>query len=140
MQRLAIKNVSFIAQNFCEYEAKTACDLVWVDAPCSGSGVIRKHPEIKYRLDEQQIVSLCKKQLDLLEHAIKLTKKGGHIFYSTCSILAMENDAIIKRVLDKGLVSLGSQQENPFSTATETGRLYPIGVAHGGFLSKLIKL
>lgn len=140
MHRLAIDNAVFSAIDFCKFQPKQHCDLIWVDAPCSGTGVIRKHPEIKYRLSESQIIDLCKTQLNLLLHAIKLTKKGGVIFYSTCSLLAAENDHIVDTVLSKGLVSLASQKENAFSTRTKTGRIYPIGQTHGGFLSILTRL
>ncbi len=73
-------------------------DRVICDAPCSGLGVIRRRPEIRYRdLDE----TLPDLQLAILEEAAKLVKPGGVLQYSTCSLCPAENQEVVKRFQEK---------------------------------------
>lgn len=75
--------------------------LVLLDVPCSGSGILAKAPDIRYKLKEDYIKSLNDIQSYLLEKAIKLTKPDGRIIYSTCSILKEENFQIINKFKDQ---------------------------------------
>jgi len=68
-------------------------DRVLVDAPCSGSGVWRRHPELRSRLDEPQ--DLAHTQRQILDRARRLVGEGGRLVYGTCSVLREENDAVI---------------------------------------------
>jgi len=67
-------------------------DVVLLDAPCSGFGTIRKHPEIKYSRQMQDVLDLAKKQKEMLEVSAKYVKPGGRLVYSTCTIAQEEND------------------------------------------------
>jgi len=69
-----------------------ALDLVFVDAPCSGSGTWRRHPDIKWRLSPQQLERRMAEQDGVLDQAAGLVKSGGRIVYVTCSLLAEENE------------------------------------------------
>jgi len=69
-------------------------DRVLVDAPCSGSGTLRRNPDLKWRHSPQAIVELTQKQLGILRAASHLVKPGGRLVYATCSILRAENEAI----------------------------------------------
>ena len=71
-------------------------DRVLVDAPCSGLGVIRRKPEIKYKKTIQDIENLTVIQKELLEVASQLVKKDGLLVYSTCTIDKSENEEIVK--------------------------------------------
>nr|CRH07915.1 Putative nucleolar protein, Sun (Fmu) family protein or tRNA/rRNA cytosine-C5-methylase [Candidatus Magnetococcus massalia] len=74
-------------------------DAVLVDAPCSGLGTLRRHPEIKWRLAEAAIPSLNQQQQSLLNAAAKLVRPGGRLVYATCSLLAAENSQVIEAFL-----------------------------------------
>ena len=67
-------------------------DLVFVDAPCTGSGVWRRHPDAKWRLTSDQLDRRIAEQKQVLAEARRLTKPGGRIVYVTCSLLAEENE------------------------------------------------
>lgn len=74
-------------------------DRILLDAPCSGSGVIRRHPDIKWLRQPEQIDTLARGQLDLLSALWPLLKPGGVLLYATCSLLPEENEHIIGRFL-----------------------------------------
>lgn len=77
-----------------------ACDLVIVDAPCSGTGAWRRNPDHKWRLTQSELSRLERVQAGLLEQATGLCARGGRIVYMTCSILVRENVAQIERFLE----------------------------------------
>ncbi|SHJ95164.1 16S rRNA (cytosine(967)-C(5))-methyltransferase RsmB [Paramaledivibacter caminithermalis] len=76
-------------------------DRVIVDAPCSGFGIIRRKPEIRYFKDVKDIVELSKLQIKILDTSSNYVKKGGVLVYSTCTIMEEENKNIIKEFLRK---------------------------------------
>ncbi len=69
-------------------------DIVFVDAPCSGSGTWRRHPEAAWRLTPQMVDRLSALQLAILTRAARLVKPGGRLLYATCSVLDQENGAV----------------------------------------------
>jgi 16S rRNA (cytosine967-C5)-methyltransferase len=69
-------------------------DLVFVDAPCSGSGTWRRHPEAAWRLTPETVTRLAALQNVILANAAKLVKPGGRLVYATCSMLDEENGAV----------------------------------------------
>ena len=75
------------------------CDIVWIDAPCSGSGVIRRNPDIIYRLQNTDFGLITKKQQELLNTYQSYLKPGGRLIYSTCSVLSNENSEVINKFL-----------------------------------------
>ena len=66
-------------------------DRILLDAPCSGTGVIRRHPDIRWLRRERDIAALAATQAKMLDHAADLLKSGGTLVYTTCSILEEEN-------------------------------------------------
>jgi len=74
-------------------------DRILLDAPCSGSGVIRRHPDIKLLRRDSDINNLAEQQLKLLLALWPLLKEGGKLLYATCSILPQENEDIIHSFL-----------------------------------------
>ena len=76
-------------------------DRVLVDAPCSGTGTLRRNPDLKWRIEEAQLPRLQQTQLALLLGAARLVKPGGRLIYSTCSILAQENQDLVRRFVDQ---------------------------------------
>ncbi|UUX94950.1 RsmB/NOP family class I SAM-dependent RNA methyltransferase [Aquabacterium sp. J223] len=69
-------------------------DRVLVDAPCTGLGTLRRNPDLKWRQSPQALAELTQKQAAILASAARLLKSGGRLVYSTCSLLAPENEAI----------------------------------------------
>ena len=69
-------------------------DLVFVDAPCSGSGTWRRHPEGTWRVTAETVQRLARQQGAILARASALVKPGGRLAYATCSVLAAENEAV----------------------------------------------
>lgn len=82
-----------------EYEEESF-DRILVDAPCSGLGVIRRKPDIKYTKKEEDFASLQTIQLRLLDEAAKLIKPNGLIVYSTCTIDETENSGTVQAFLE----------------------------------------
>lgn len=74
-------------------------DIVIIDAPCSGSGVWRRNPEAKWRLDENRLAGYVSAQQELLDAAARFVRPGGRIIYMTCSLIAAENRDQIERLL-----------------------------------------
>jgi 16S rRNA (cytosine967-C5)-methyltransferase len=72
-------------------------DLVWVDAPCSGSGVIRRHPDIRWIRREDELKALTKVQEELLKSGLAKVRSGGLLVYSVCSVFKQEGLGTIER-------------------------------------------
>ncbi len=76
------------------------CDLVLIDAPCTGVGTWRRHPDAKWRLAPGALELRLKEQAALLVQAARFVKPGGRIAYVTCSLLIDENEAQVAAFLD----------------------------------------
>jgi 16S rRNA (cytosine967-C5)-methyltransferase len=74
-------------------------DRVLVDAPCTGTGTLRRNPDLKWRHDEAALAELTAKQASILEAAAKLVKPTGRLVYATCSLLPEENERIVEAFL-----------------------------------------
>jgi 16S rRNA (cytosine967-C5)-methyltransferase len=74
-------------------------DRILVDAPCSSTGVIRRHPDIKHLRRETDIPALAANQLRILQACFGMLRPGGRLVYSTCSLLPAENEAVVAEFL-----------------------------------------
>jgi 16S rRNA (cytosine967-C5)-methyltransferase len=72
-------------------------DRVLVDAPCSGTGTLRRNPDLKWRHGAEAIAQMAAKQERILAAAARLVKPGGRLVYATCSVLREENEAVVER-------------------------------------------
>ena len=75
------------------------CDLVLIDAPCTGTGAWRRNPDAKWRMRPGALEQRVKEQADVLDRAVPLLKPGGRIAYITCSVLDEENGAQVRGFL-----------------------------------------
>lgn len=75
-------------------------DVVIADVPCSGYGIIRKKPDIRYK-DIQQMAALPELQLAILENQASYVKPGGMLLYSTCTLVYQENEGVVRAFLEK---------------------------------------
>ena len=73
-------------------DLKGRCDLVLIDAPCTGSGAWRRNPDAKWRIRPGALEQRIKDQDETLESALSFVKRGGRIVYVTCSVLRAENE------------------------------------------------
>lgn len=76
-------------------------ELVVADVPCSGSGAWRRQPEAKWQLTRDALDGLCETQAAILDQAAALCLPGGRLAYATCSLLEAENDAQVRRFLER---------------------------------------
>jgi 16S rRNA (cytosine967-C5)-methyltransferase len=109
-------------------------DRILLDAPCSASGVIRRHPDIKLLRQDTDIDNLSKIQTELLEKVWKTLRKGSMLIYATCSVLPQENDQVVAQFLatnnDASLVKI----EADWGIATDFGRqIFPSAKGGDGF-------
>ncbi|MDT4895811.1 MAG: rRNA (cytosine967-C5)-methyltransferase [Acidobacteriota bacterium] len=74
-------------------------DRVLVDAPCTGTGTLRRNPEIRWRITAQDILELSARQIRLLAHAARMVRHGGRLVYSTCSVEREENEDVVASFL-----------------------------------------
>ncbi|GAA0701385.1 16S rRNA (cytosine(967)-C(5))-methyltransferase RsmB [Marinobacterium maritimum] len=112
----------------------TAFDRILVDAPCSGTGVIRRHPDIKWLRRGDEIAALAQVQLNILTNLWQMLKPGGRLVYATCSIFSQENERIIERFLRQHDDARHQPIEAEWGEARPFGRqLFPQVKGHDGF-------
>jgi len=70
-------------------------DVVFVDAPCSGIGALRRNPEARWRLREEDLATFAARQREILDGAYSLCAPGGRIVYATCTLLRIENQDVV---------------------------------------------
>lgn len=101
IQRLGVANIQVQQADGLNFQPDEAVgfDKVLVDAPCSGSGTLRRHPEILLQLKRLDVPAYNALQLGLLKKGFECLRPGGALVYSTCSILAAENTALLQRFL-----------------------------------------
>lgn len=123
-------------------------DKVLVDAPCSGYGIIRKKPDIKWKKEESTNNDLKKLQLKILSNASKYVKLGGNIVYSTCTIEKEENEEIVMKFLNqhKEFELIDISEMLPKALLKESAKkgyvqLYPnIDNIDGFFIAKMVRI
>ena len=95
-KRMHRENINVVCRDSSVYDGAYAekFDAVLVDAPCTGYGVVSENPDIKFFRKEEDIAALAKAQRAILAACAGYVKKGGHLYYSTCSVFEEENDAV----------------------------------------------
>ncbi|MBR4411448.1 MAG: 16S rRNA (cytosine(967)-C(5))-methyltransferase RsmB, partial [Firmicutes bacterium] len=101
--RLGIKNVETRPWDATRVDSSMVgkADRVLVDAPCSGLGVVRRKPEIKYKAKSDEMDLLPRKQLAILSASAQYVKVGGTLVYSTCTVNPYENERVVEDFLKK---------------------------------------
>jgi len=102
-------------------------DRVLVDAPCSGTGTLRRNPEIRWRISDGDIRDLSNRQARLLGNASLAVKPGGRLVYSTCSLEPEENEAVICAFLSEHprFQQVRMNVDSSLITATGAVRTWP---------------
>ena len=118
-------------------EWQNAFDHVLLDAPCSGTGIIRKKPEIRYNRKPEDIQSLSTLQLELLERAKAYVKNHGQLIYSTCTMEYEENEGVLEHFLSRNpefsLVDAKARIPESLRGDGQTIRIFPSGNGLDGF-------
>ena len=90
-------------------------DRILVDVPCSGTGTLARHPEIRWRLNAEDLLDLHDRQVRLLRNALPALAPGGRLVYSTCSLEPEENELVVAGAL--------TLLENKFHAVTDRNTL-----------------
>ena len=108
-------------------------DLVAIDAPCTGTGTFRRHPDGKWRVQPDDLVSLVRLQRDILDAASEVVKVGGFLVYSTCSLEPEENQEQVSAFLDThpNFLRRPPAQWHDDSLIDEIGNLVVLPHVHG---------
>jgi 16S rRNA (cytosine967-C5)-methyltransferase len=148
MQRLGL-NVDVIASDIFEFEPEEKFDFILLDAPCSSTGTIRRHPEILHMRVPSDIKAMTVIQKKMLDHAVTLLNKGGILIYSVCSMEQPEGPDQIAALLDrntsvsrKDIVTeemIGLEQAILPTGDVQTLPHHYDGGMDGFFISRLIK-
>ncbi|MDO4940239.1 MAG: hypothetical protein Q4E33_00935 [Erysipelotrichaceae bacterium] len=142
LERLGLDNVVITSKDTKElsYQLENYADLVILDAPCSGEGMIRKYPEILYDYSINNINNLASIQKELLEDAYRILKCGGQLLYSTCTYAFEEDENQIIQFLnnheDMEIIDLGNSYS---STLKGTIKLSPLTNTEGQFICLMRK-
>lgn len=82
-----------------DFPPAASFDSILIDAPCSNTGVIKRRIDVRWRLREEDFLSMQKQQLEIVRNCLPLLKPGGHLVYSTCSLESEENQDLIDILL-----------------------------------------
>jgi 16S rRNA (cytosine967-C5)-methyltransferase len=104
-------------------------DRLLLDVPCSGTGVIKRNPDTKWKLQPEHLERVCKIQKDILQNYTKMLKHGGLVVYATCSILRTENEDQVAHFL----------AQNPEFNKVEEQRVNPTENNDGFYMALLQK-
>lgn len=100
MQRLGHMNVEWIHDDFLNWKASSKVDKILLDAPCTGMGVLRRHPEGKWHKQESVVRLMAEGQRKMILHALRNLKEGGELIYSVCSFEPEETEDHIRWLRD----------------------------------------
>lgn len=121
-------------------------DVVLLDIPCSGLGVIGRKPEIRYRLSEESFTELSVLQMEIADTVWEYVKPGGTLIYSTCTLRKEENEQMVQYLIQKYHFALESLDpylcEELQNEDTKKGylTLIPGEKSDGFFMAKLVRL
>lgn len=138
--QLSARLVHSTLEDFTTHFAGEKFDRILLDVPCSATGVIRRHPDIKWLRKRSDIGKLAATQLRLLEMAFTLLKPGGTLLYATCSVLPQENTRVVQAFLKQQKQAVEDLILAPWGQAADCGRqLFPQANAHDGFFYARLK-
>ena len=113
---------------------------ILLDAPCSATGVIRRHPEIKWLRSKDQVISVVQLQAELLAALWPLLEPGGILVYATCSVLKRENTQQVQKFLEQNSDASEEKPELEWGVATSHGRQIMPGEAQmDGFFYAVLR-
>ena len=115
-----------VESNLLDYRPADLLDGVLLDAPCSSTGTVRRHPDVPWTKTADDVVKLAKLQAQLLDHAVTLVRSGGIIVFSNCSLSPLEGEDVARNLL-----AANPAIEHVPVTAEEVGGLSELITAEG---------
>lgn len=104
IRRSGLQNIELVRpEQFEQFEKRFGgkLDAILIDAPCTGSGTVRRNPDLKLRLTKEALQKMVQVQLEVLSRYAPLLKEGGTAVYATCSIFEDENERIVETFLNR---------------------------------------
>ena len=142
LQRLAL-TAKLITADAATFASPQLFDRILADVPCTASGIVRRHVDIKWLRRESDIASFCKQQAAILANLWQLLAKGGKLLYVTCSIFNEENqqqiDAFLQKHIDAIQLPLLMTLEHENNIQQSNGQLIPNSHHDGLFYALLQK-
>lgn len=101
--RMGAENVAVLQKDATRFDPawEGAFDGVLCDVPCSGLGTVAENPDLALNKKEGDLLELCRLQRSILFNCARYVKKGGALYYSTCSVLPQENDGVVRAFLSE---------------------------------------
>ena len=129
--RAGVKSITteFIRGNKTIKNWQNRADRVLLDAPCSGLGVLRRHPGTKWKLTLQDYEEVKSVQADILDRYSRMVKPGGKLVYATCSLMPGENEEQVKLFLS----------DHPEFELEEQQRTWPSEGWDGFFMARMVR-
>lgn len=137
----SVEAVALDATRELPFDSRLKFDRALIDAPCAGTGTLRRNPEIKWRLAPEDIARLSDVQFRLLERASSVIAPGGRLVYSTCSIEREENEDVINGFLSSGAAFRLLRPEAHSDLVTDEGfvRTFPHRYNTDGFFAAVLE-
>jgi 16S rRNA (cytosine967-C5)-methyltransferase len=137
-----------VQANLTDWTPEAPADAILLDAPCSATGIFRRHPDVIHRIGPRQIAEMAEIQASLLDRAIGWLRPGGRLVYATCSLEPAEGEAQIAALLarradvrpcaiDTALLPAGIETPQVGQVRTLPGMLAPAGGLDGFFVALL---
>lgn len=139
MDRLHLEGYEARRADACLIEGEEVYDGVLLDAPCSATGTLRRHPEILTRLSPEDVGRLALMQKKMLLSAARLVKTGGFVLYSTCSLQKEEGEEIVRSCPSLVRQEILSSSFKDFLTEEKNIRTFPYNNTDGFFICLLKK-
>ncbi|MDZ7292893.1 MAG: RsmB/NOP family class I SAM-dependent RNA methyltransferase [candidate division KSB1 bacterium] len=121
-------------------------DAILIDAPCSGTGVLRRNPDAKWKISPAKVQEMADKQNQILRHYAALLKPGGRLVYATCSLLMEENEEVVQFFLTthpdfKSADAAAILQRYQLASLANGGAVYLFPHRHGtdGFFATVLE-
>jgi 16S rRNA C967 or C1407 C5-methylase (RsmB/RsmF family) len=123
-----LKRAGITNAKICPKLPNQKMDHILVDAPCSGTGTLRRNPDLKWKFSEEMLHTLVATQREILLNALTYLKPGGHLIYVTCSLLSEENQSQVEFLKEKTALK-----------HIESVQLLPTSGSHDGFFGAVFK-
>jgi 16S rRNA (cytosine967-C5)-methyltransferase len=141
-------SADIVCANLNEWAPTAPAEAILLDAPCSATGIFRRHPDVLHRIGNRQIAEMAEIQTTLLDRAIDWLKPGGRLVYATCSLEPAEGEAQIDALLakrndvralafDPAILPAGIAPSAPGRVRTLPGMLAEQGGLDGFFIALL---
>lgn len=127
-ERLGLENIEITAHDarICDENLKDRADILYLDVPCSGLGIMGRKNDIKYNVTSESIGELTALQWEIVRASEGYVKSGGIMMYSTCTVSSAENEEMVERIC----------RELPFETVDITADLQRLGLSEAADGSK----